>query len=418
MPASEWEPASEWGSARGSASAQESVQESVPGSASAWGSAPESASARESVPGWAREPAWAPASRVPLPVPIGAIEPAELTPPPASPHALSAVRARMLTELERMRFMMSFPFRVPLRIKRFRMVNTLDWSPPPARVRGRHVAGPLGGIVSPPYKTFTNPTDVDGSPMPVSTTMTDYIGQTARAVQRWKTTLSVPADADDARAATLIRGAMMRAAREAAAFDDPGIYNDDHGWSHNGMRGITRARIREEVEVSRDRMAPAPEEWGIMARVSCGDVFFDVPIAMDLDESAARNVLERMEGMEARFVDVDAVAQALPNDDIQVFFHADNWGRLREIALNGFLTMEEALDFRRPVVWDLMRARLAELPVPELPPFALEEFHTRHARSARYDASLMRSTRGMVGARLQGRRRAAHPGLGRVGCRR
>lgn len=234
--------------------------------------------------------------------------------------------------------------------------------------------------------------------MTVSPVLMDYVQRTADSVRRWGTTLSVPEDADDVRAASQIRSALVRASQAAAQFQGGPFYNDDNSWSHNGMRGLTRSRIRDEVEISRDRMAPAPEEWGILARVLLGENFFDIPLVIDLDPDSARNIVERMEGHEERFVDVDLLARVFPGEDFRIFLHADNWGKLREYALAGFLTMDEAMDFRRPVVWDLFRAQLADLPPEALTPFSEEEFYTRFAKSSRFDASLMNSNREMVEA--------------------
>lgn len=232
--------------------------------------------------------------------------------------------------------------------------------------------------------------------MTVSPVLMDYAKRTADSVRRWNATLSIPEDADDIRAATMIRSAIIRASQSASQFQGGPFYNDDNSWSHNGLRGLSRARIREEVEISRDKMAPAPEEWGIMARVLIEDSFFDIPLVIDLDPDSARNIADRMEGHEDRFVDVEMIGRSFPGEDFKVFLHADNWGKLREIALGGFLTMDEAMDFRRPVVWDLFRAQLADLPMEPLTPFSEEEFFTRFAKSSRFDASLMNSNREMV----------------------
>jgi hypothetical protein len=232
--------------------------------------------------------------------------------------------------------------------------------------------------------------------MTVSPVLQDYANRTELAVRRWNTTLSVPKDADDARAASLIRGALMRAAQNAAKFDLSHVYNDDNSWSHNGVRGLSRSRIVEEVRLSRDKMAPASEEWGIMARVEFEDGFFDVPVAVDLDEAAARNIVSRLDGLAARFVNVDMISASLPGENFGVRLHADNWAHLRELALEGFLTMDEAMDFRRPVVWDLTRARMADLPPEPLTPFSEEEFYTRFAKSSRFDTTLMRSNRDLI----------------------
>jgi len=232
--------------------------------------------------------------------------------------------------------------------------------------------------------------------MTVSSVLMDYAKRTDQTVRRWETRLSIPEDADDARAASLIRGALIRAAQSAAKFAGGPYYNDDNSWAHDGMRGLTRARITEEVLIAQDKMAASPEDWGILARVTCGEVFFDVPIALDLAPDTARIIVGRIEGHEARFVDVEAIGRSFPGEDFNVRFLASNWGQLRDLASQGILAMDEAMDFRRPVVWDLLRADLADLPPEPLPPFSEEEFYTRFAKSSRFDASLMNSNRAMV----------------------
>lgn len=232
--------------------------------------------------------------------------------------------------------------------------------------------------------------------MPITPLLMEYAKRTDDTVRRWDTTLNIPEDADDKRAASMIRSALIRAAANASKFNGGPYYHDDHSWSHEGIRGITRDRIREEVAISRDKMAPAPEEWGIMARVISDGMFFDIPIAIDLDADSARNILNRIEGMEEVFVDIESLGRCFPGEDFKIFFHTDNWGKLREFALEGFILMDEALDFRRPVVWDLLRARLSELPCEPLNPFSEEEFFTRFAKSSRFDPSLMRASCNMV----------------------
>ena len=232
--------------------------------------------------------------------------------------------------------------------------------------------------------------------MVVSTLLMEYANKADVAVRRWKTSLVVPPSSDDARVGSIIRSAFIRASQVASQFSGGPFYPDDNSWSYNGLRGLSRARIREEMEIAKDSMASAGEDWGIMARVSSGDVFFDVPIALDLEASAAENILRRMEGMESRFVDIEALSSVFPGQPVEIFFHADNWGALRDMSQDGYLPLDVAMDFRRPVVWDLLRAEMVQLAPEPLNPFSLEEFYTRFARSSRYDSSLMRSFRDMV----------------------
>ena len=230
----------------------------------------------------------------------------------------------------------------------------------------------------------------------LSEAMRSYVAGAAETARRWSVPLSIPADADDSRAASMIRAALLNAADAAAVHPGSAFYPDDHEWSHGGIRGLTRARVEQEMVVARDPLAQAPEEWGIAARVVAGQVCFDVPIAMDLDQTAALNIMALMEGRESVFVDVQGIAAAFPSDSMKVGLWAANWGTMREEGLLGTLAMDVAMDFRRPAVWDLLRARLSELAPEPLPVFTPEDFYARFARSTRYDGTLMRSTRAMV----------------------
>lgn len=219
---------------------------------------------------------------------------------------------------------------------------------------------------------------------------------TAVACKRWKVDLNVPEDADIDRAGTIIRSALMRAAKNAAAFAEGPFYPDDHSWTVGGIRGVTLARMIEEAKLAKDKMGVSVEEWGIMARVSEGNLSFDVPVAVDLDQDSSENILALMRGREAEFVDIEALSSLFEDRPFGVRLHAGNWTSLREEADALDLTIDRSIHFRRPVTWDLMRAELSGLPIEPLPPFNAEEFYSRYAKSARYDANLMESNRALV----------------------
>lgn len=226
--------------------------------------------------------------------------------------------------------------------------------------------------------------------------MLEYAERTAGAVRRWNTTMSIPEDADDDRLTLMIRSALVRASQEAAKYSGGPFYPDDHSWSHTGFRGLTIKRIREEVELSKDKMAPAQEEWGIVAHVAGDGIWFYVPFAIDLDEAAARNIVQRLEGSEAAIVEVDILSSVFGGKEFEITIAAANWSVLREHALDASLMLDEAMAFRRPVIWDLLRASMSDLPPSELPPFELDEFFSRFAKSSRYDTNLMETNKNIV----------------------
>lgn len=226
--------------------------------------------------------------------------------------------------------------------------------------------------------------------------MNEYANRTAVAVRRWNTTMSIPDDADDERLTLMIRSALIRAAQEAEKYAGGPFYPDDHSWSHSGFRGLTIKRIREEVELSRDKMAPAQEEWGIVAHVAVDGLWFYVPFAIDLDESAARNIVLRLEGSEDALVETDMLSSIFGGKEFKISIATANWSVLREQALEASLMLDEAMIFRRPVIWDLLRAAMSDLPPVPFTPFDIEEFSTRFAKSCRYDTNMIQTNKNIV----------------------
>lgn len=232
--------------------------------------------------------------------------------------------------------------------------------------------------------------------MSISSSMKDFVTRTAQAVYRWQVKLDINDNDTDETAGEKIINAIKIAAKKASEFSEGPFYYDDHPWTNNGIRGLTHERMKEEVLLAQDKMIAAQEEWGIMARVSCEDDFFDIPIALDIDEPATRNILERMKGMEATFVNVELVGDLFPGKDFTIQFHADNWCKLREISNSGVLPLDSAMFFRRPVVWDLFRAEFSELEFGSLPEFTEDEFYARLGKSSRFDQSLIESSKNSV----------------------
>lgn len=228
-----------------------------------------------------------------------------------------------------------------------------------------------------------------------SHSLQSYVAIASEVCARWGVKFQVPADADDDRAASIIRSSLMRAGKAAAASVPAPFYWDDNRWMHDGIRGITRDLIDREQEIAGNPVAESTDEWGIMARVSDGESGFDIPIAMDLDPDSTRNILDLLDGMEEALVDLEALGE-LVDGEFTVTLHAGNWASLRDLQAEQSLPMLDALVFRRPATWDIVRARLSGLPPEDLPEFQEEAFYSRLARSVRFDPGLMSSQRKMA----------------------
>lgn len=221
-----------------------------------------------------------------------------------------------------------------------------------------------------------------------------YAKQAEKELLRWGVVLDFPDDAPLSTRVDILRSSVMVASEKALSFPLPDFYPDDHGWNQSGIRGLSRARMIEDSKP--DPYASSGEEWGICARVVCSGTIFDVPIAIDLDEESCRRFMERMDGLESIFVDIPRVIDALGASDVEIQLHCGNWAAMREISNKTDLSLADAIIFRRPAIWDLMRARESGLGAEPLRRFDEEEFHTRLLRSARFDEVRMHSNKAML----------------------
>ncbi len=212
---------------------------------------------------------------------------------------------------------------------------------------------------------------------------------TKDTVSRWG--CSIPEAPDDVpRAIQIAFGQAIAAARRVPF---KAIYPDDHSWMSAGLRGMSVSRIKNDEETGGSDSSG--EEWGIAAIVAGFDYYFIVPIAIDLDSDVARSIVSAMDGNENEWLDLSNASALLsakqdkdniPDDaEISVNIFAASWLEIIDLSRDAILPMHESIFFRRPVVWDLMRARMVGTECPPLPEFSKDEFQRRFNFSMRMD---------------------------------
>lgn len=172
------------------------------------------------------------------------------------------------------------------------------------------------------------------------------------------------------------------------------VYPDDHSWRATGLSGISVARLKEDDGPS--LMEKSSEEWGVAALVKGFDCFIIIPIACDLDEPFALKFAEFVRSSEGSFLDLEEVVPVLSRgskgdeeeQDVSVAIISATWSDIRDFSQDSILPLSEAVFFRRPVIWDLYRAKLSDASCPALAPFSKSEFYQRYFRSVRFDRKL------------------------------
>lgn len=206
---------------------------------------------------------------------------------------------------------------------------------------------------------------------------------TRQVLARWNVPFDIPDNVSLDEAGKLITQGLQRAAEEARKFeldipcvpDFPGLVGGFPGFSLDALLS----------DMSNPNPGSSGDEWGIAARVSSASLSFDIPIVYGIDEDAARRILKLLEGREDEFVDVDLMASTFPDSTFQIVFHADSWRTLKAIAAEGDVPLPLAAMFRRPVMWDMLRAEMAGIPASNMPAFDVNDFNVRYMKSIRYD---------------------------------
>lgn len=228
----------------------------------------------------------------------------------------------------------------------------------------------------------------------------ELLRKTRQIVERWGVELpDAPKDFQLA-----IKIALRDAASVAGKAPFGTQYPDDHGWSSTGMRGLTTARLQEDDKPT--GLGSAGEEWGVAALLHAFESCILVPLVLDVDQDFARELVHIIDDDMASWLDVGEALQVLghgaedkPDEDLKVSIVAASWMELRDLSKqHSCLPLSEAVHFRLPVVWDLLRARLSGADIPALPEFDEVEFSRRRLLSARHDRREIESAQSMLEA--------------------
>ncbi len=215
----------------------------------------------------------------------------------------------------------------------------------------------------------------------------ELLENTRQIVKRWG--VSMPETPKDAERA--IKIALREASTVAGKSRFECIYPEDHNWIGAGMRGVNLTRLRDDSVHSGTESAS--DQWGVAAAITGFERAIIVPIAYDLSPETAAEVVRRIDGHEAVYLDLSEVSGVLGDDDagqgdeeIEVRIFGANWSEIRDLAANNScLPLVEAVHFRRPVAWDLLRARMSGADCPPLPAFVDAEFERKFNLSIRHD---------------------------------
>ena len=223
--------------------------------------------------------------------------------------------------------------------------------------------------------------------MPLSAQDESLLEFARHVTQRWG--VDVPKEPRDVQNA--IKVALRQAVANAQKTPFRPVYADDHMWTATGLRGLTVARLKEdEASLSVD----VGEEWAVVAMVTGFDAGFLVPLVLDVDEDMARALVGVIDSSKSDFLDLDDASQVLltagggvdnDEEEIKVQIIAASWGELRDISFECCLPLSDAVFFRRPVAWDLLRARISGAGCPPLPKFDEDGFFRRRDLSVRFD---------------------------------
>lgn len=222
--------------------------------------------------------------------------------------------------------------------------------------------------------------------------MADIARQVA---SRWQ--VSLPDDPRDIHQSVKI--ALRDAADNAGAANFSVSHPDDHAWMTAGLRGLTRSRLVDDEQPT--GLSAAAAEWGIVAVVSGYGSAIVIPLLADLDPDAARGILGLLEGEEETYLDLECAPSLLAAagvdpeaDEIEVQMVAASWFELRDLAQSAsILPLSKAMMLRRPVMFDLLRARVSGLPAADLPAFDHAQFERRRNLAVRHDDRSMDAAR-------------------------
>jgi len=222
------------------------------------------------------------------------------------------------------------------------------------------------------------------------------VDMTSKVVKRWGVDFP-EAPANPKRA---VVAALKQAITVACSTPFLPVYPNDHSWSSTGLRPLTLDRLKHDERQS--LLEKAGEEWGVFAFAEGFGNAFIIPIAADLSEETARAVAEIIENDISHYIDgenLPSVLSRFPDEteidkgEIEITICSGLWENVRDLAAKGNLPLSEAVFFRRPTSWDILRARLSGALCPQFPEFSESDFSMRKNRSVKFNRLWSDSTK-------------------------
>ena len=234
--------------------------------------------------------------------------------------------------------------------------------------------------------------DAEVSPEPMSRTQFQpFIDLARQACTRWDVPIPT-VDGSTVEQAVAVRDALQKAAAAAAESEVPLTYAGDTPALVGSLPGLTLQSLRDDIVEGGNY----GDEWGICFRVVAGDIEFDVPLVFGLDEDSAGSILAEIDGREHEFVCIEDIAQMAEADAVTVKSHADSWRYMKSLSRDLSLDLVNALPYRRPGAWDLLRGEMTQIIPKTLPTWSEDDFQARFLLSVRYDMDTMAESRAML----------------------
>ena len=218
---------------------------------------------------------------------------------------------------------------------------------------------------------------------------------TTKVVKRWG--VDCPQDPKNPKRAVVI--ALKQAIAVAKSKGFVPVYPNDHGWSSTGFRPLTVERLKHDERPT--GLDKAGEEWGVFVIAEGFGNSVLIPFAADLSQEAAASVASIVDKNKDDFLDLEELPLLLSrfsdgtsilDGEVVLTVGAALWDEVRDMSQSSNLPLSEAVFFRRPVMWDMLRARLSGGGCPPLPAFSEKEFLAKRDRSVKFDRRAAKST--------------------------